>query len=201
METRPRHARPAAFAAPGLGCYEIDARHSAITFRTRHLFGLGPVRGAFTIAAGTVNVAEPLTASGIHAEIEAASFRTGNPARDTATRSGRLLDAGRHPVITFDADSIDAASIDAARTDGTSIDGASIDGATVTGRLAVRGVTRPVRLSVESVEPEPPAAGAPAAFTVRARTRIDRTEFGITAMRGLAGRHLELTLEVRCVRK
>jgi polyisoprenoid-binding protein YceI len=166
---------------PGLGHYEIDARHSAVTFRTRHLFGLGPVRGAVTIAAGTVDVAEPLTASGIHAELEAASFRSGNPARDAAVRSARLLDAGRHPVIRFDAD--------------------SIDGATVTGRLAVRGVTRPVRLSVESVGPAAPEAGTPAAFIVRARTRVDRTEFGITAMRGLAGRHLELSLEVRCVRK
>jgi hypothetical protein len=38
------------------------------------------------------------------------------------------------------------------------------------------------------------------AFTVRARTRIDRTAFGVTASRGLAGRHLDVTLEIRCVR-
>jgi polyisoprenoid-binding protein YceI len=181
METTHRHGAAAALATPGLGYYEIDAGRSAVTFRTRHLFGLGPVRGELTITTGTVDVAEPLTASGIHAEIEAASFRSGNPARDAAARSARLLDAGRHPVITFDAD--------------------GIEGPAVTGRLAVRGVTRPVRLLVESVELAPPAAGAPAAFTARARTRIDRTEFGITAMRGLAGRHLELSLEVRCVRK
>ena len=181
METRPRHAAAAAPAPPGPGHYEIDARRSAVTFRTRHLFGLGPVRGAFTIAAGTVDVAEPLTSSVIHAEIEAASFRTGNPARDAATRSPRLLDAGRHPVITFDAD--------------------RIDGTTVTGALTVRGVTRPARLLIESVEPAPPAAGAPAAFTATARARIDRAELGITAMRGLAGRYLDLSLEVRCVRK
>jgi polyisoprenoid-binding protein YceI len=181
MSTTHRHAAAATPATPALGYYEIDASGSAVTFRTRHLFGLGPVRGEFTITAGTVDVAEPLTASGLHVEVEAASCRSGNPARDSAVRSARLLDAGRHPVITFDAD--------------------GVDGTAVTGRLAVRGVTRPVRLEVESVELAPPAAGAPAAFTARARTRIDRTEFGITAMRGLAGRHLEVSLEVRCVRK
>jgi polyisoprenoid-binding protein YceI len=170
--------------APRLGHYEIDASHSAVTFRTRHLFGLAPVRGSFDVTAGTVDVAEPLTTSGIHAEIGAASFRTGNPPRDAAVRAARLLDAGRHPVIVFDAD--------------------RIDGAVITGVLTVRGVTRPVELTVDSAAPAEPGPGerAPAgSFTARARTRIDRTEFGVTAMRGLAGRYLELSVEVRCVRK
>ncbi len=34
----------------------------------------------------------------------------------------------------------------------------------------------------------------------RASTRIDRTEFGVTAYRGAAGRYLDMTVEVRCVR-
>jgi hypothetical protein len=38
------------------------------------------------------------------------------------------------------------------------------------------------------------------AFTARATTRIDRTEFGITAARGLAARFLDLTVEVQCTR-
>ena len=31
-------------------------------------------------------------------------------------------------------------------------------------------------------------------------TRIDRAEFGVTAYRGVAGRYLDMTMEVRCVR-
>ena len=38
-------------------------------------------------------------------------------------------------------------------------------------------------------------------FTASGTVRVDRTEFGVTAMRGLAGRYLDLTLEVRCVRR
>ena len=34
----------------------------------------------------------------------------------------------------------------------------------------------------------------------RASTRIDRSEFGLTAYRGVAGRHLDMTVEMRCVR-
>jgi polyisoprenoid-binding protein YceI len=172
MQTQPAQAA----GTPRLGHYDIDARHSAITFRTRHMFGLAPVRGAFTITSGTVNVAEPLAGSRIHAEIDAASFRTGNGQRDAAVRSGGLLDVGRHPVITFDAE--------------------RVDGSVLAGVLAVRGVTRPVSLAVDSVE-----LAASGSFTARGKVRIDRTEFGITAMRGLAGRYLELSVEVQCVRK
>ncbi|HEX5292668.1 MAG TPA: YceI family protein [Streptosporangiaceae bacterium] len=172
MTTQPVQAT----RAPRLGHYDIDARHSAITFRTRHFFGLAPVRGAFTISSGTVDVAEPLAGSRIHAEIDAASFRTGNGQRDAAVRSGSLLHASRHPVITFDA--------------------GHVRGSVLAGELTVRDVTRPVSLTVDSVEPD-----ATGSFTARARVRIDRTEFGITAMRGLAGRYLELLVEVQCVRR
>jgi hypothetical protein len=36
-----------AATAPQLGRHEIDTSGSTITFRTRHLFGLAPVRGTF----------------------------------------------------------------------------------------------------------------------------------------------------------
>lgn len=171
MQTKPEHTA----TTPQLGRYEIDTRSSTVRFRTRHLFGLGPVRGSFAIRAGTVDIAEPLAGSRIRAEIDAASFRTGNAARDAAVRSARFLDAGTHPDMTFASE----------RTDGS----------TLTGTLTVRGVTRPVTLSVEQ------PTVAPESFTVRAAARIDRTEFGVTASRGLAGRYLDLTLEVRCLRK
>ena len=171
MQTKPEHTA----TTPQLGRYEIDTTSSTVRFRTRHLFGLGPVRGSFAIRAGTVDIAEPLAGSRIRAEIDAASFRTGNAARDAAVRSARFLDAGTHPDMTFASE----------RTDGS----------TLTGTLTVRGVTRPVTLSVEQ------PTVAPESFTVRAAARIDRTEFGVTASRGLAGRYLDLTLEVRCLRK
>jgi polyisoprenoid-binding protein YceI len=166
---------PAAQATPQPGRYEIDTSCSAVTFRTRHLFGLAPVRGTFAIRAVTVNIAEPVTDSVIRAEIEAATFRTGSPQRDDTVRSARLLDTDQYPVMTFVSE--------------------RIDGQAVTGTLTVRGLTRPVTLAVEQ------AAVTPRSFSARATTRIDRTRFGVTAYRGLAGRYLEMTVEVRCVRK
>ena len=166
---------PAALAVPAPGGYEIDTDRSAVTFRTRHLFGLAPVHGSFAIRAGTVEVAEPVTGSQVHAEIETASFRTGNPQRDGTVRSARLLGAGQHPVMTFISD--------------------HADGPALPGMLTVRALTRPVSLLIEQI------AVTPESFTARGTMRIDRAEFGVTAYRGLAGRYLDLTVDVRCVRR
>jgi polyisoprenoid-binding protein YceI len=173
-----------------LGRYAIDPEHSRVGFATHHLFGL-PVRGSFAIRSGTVDVAEPAARSSVDVEIDAASFDTGNPARDRNVRSGRFLDADHHPTMRFTAD--------------------VLDGSTLTGMLTVRGISRPVTLTLEEMtqqemtqqemtQPEVPAAD-PASFAARATTRIDRTEFGVTASRGLAGRYLTVTLDIRCVRR
>jgi polyisoprenoid-binding protein YceI len=161
---------------PQPGHYDIDPGQSRVTFSTRHLFGLGRVNGSFAIRGGTADVAEPVAASAIYAEIETASFRTNSSQRDRSVLSARLLDPARYLVMIFRSDQIEA---------GTQI---------LTGTLTVRGTTRPVTLAVTRCE----ASGR--SFTVRATTRIDRTEFGITASRGLAARNLDLTVEVQCAR-
>jgi polyisoprenoid-binding protein YceI len=168
-----------AATSPRLGRYEIDPARSTLAFRTRHLFGLAPVRGTFAIRGGTVDIAEPLTDSAVHAEIETASFGTRNPQRDASVRARRVLDAGHHPVITFHSEAFDS------ERPGTR---------DIPGTLTVRGVTRAVRLQVTDV------TLAPGSFTVRATARVDRTEFGVTAYRGLAGRYLDMSMEVQCVR-
>jgi polyisoprenoid-binding protein YceI len=100
---------PAATATtPQPGHYDIDPRRSRVTFATHHLFGLGRVKGSFAIRAGTADVAEPIAASAIHAEIDAASFRTKNPSRDRSVLSPRFLDPAGHPVMIFRSDRVDA---------------------------------------------------------------------------------------------
>ena len=161
---------------PQPGHYNIDPDRSGVTFVTRHLFGLGRVRGSFAIRGGTADIADPIAASAINAEIETASFRTKNRQRDQSVLSPRFLDPAGHPVMTFRSDRFEK------------------DGEVLTGTLTVRGTTRPVTLTVTGCEV------SRGSFTARATVRIDRTEFGITAARGLAARYLDLTAEVQCTR-
>jgi len=71
----------------------------------------------------------------------------------------------------------------------------SADDRVVTGELTFRDVTRPVTLAIRQFT----VSGD--SFTVTAAVRIDRTKFGVTALRGLAARFLEISVEVRCARK
>ena len=160
-------------ATPRLGRYTIDTKSSSISFKSRHLFGIMPVHGTFAIRGGTVDVAEPLSESRLRVEIDAASFSTGNDQRDGDVRSAKFLDTDRNPLITFVSERVDATF--------------------VSGMLTVCGASRPASLSIVHAQVTANAC------TVRATTRVDRTEFGVTAARGMAGRHLDLTLEVTCV--
>ena len=195
--------------APQPGHYVIDPDRSRVTFATRHLFGLGRVRGSFGIRGGTADVADPVAASAIYAEVETASFRTKSRQRDHAVLSPRFLDPAGHPVMIFRSDRIEVEPVPpgqqgqgpVTKEQGLEPSGGSRGVAppgqqcqTLTGTLMVRGTARPVTLTVSRCEV------SRGSFTVRATARIDRTEFGITAARGLAARYLDLTVEAQCTR-
>ena len=167
--------QPAAIVAPTPGTYRIDAARSAITFTTRHLFGLGAVRGRFDLRDEGIRIADPLDESSARArESPPRALRTGNPSRDGAVRSARLLDASAHPDITFISRRLEQA-----------------DGRWVLhGLLSVRGKAHPVELLIEEAQP----AGQD--LHVRASAGIDRYDFGITKVKGLAARHLGFRLDI-----
>ncbi|MDI5978512.1 YceI family protein [Amycolatopsis magusensis] len=159
---------------PAPGTYRIDPAKSQVGLAGRHLFGLAPVRGRFAIRAGTIQVADPITDSLAEASIDVTSFDTGNDQRDNEVRSPRYLDAGRFPLIEF-------------------VSGRVIqDNGTwkLTGNLTVRETTREVALDIET------ASRADDGFTVRAHTKVNRTDFGVTTLRGLGGSVFTLTLDV-----
>jgi polyisoprenoid-binding protein YceI len=168
----------AAVTIPAAGEYRIDPARTTVAFATRHMFGLGPVRGTFRLRGGHVRVAEPLSESAARATIDATSFHTGTAARDAQVTSATYLDAARHPDIVFASTGL--------RRDG--------DGWVLAGTLTVRGVTRPVPLHVRELS----TVGS--VLRVRATAVVDRREFGITAGRGITGRRLALSLDVFAAR-
>ena len=167
-----------AVTIPATGEYRIDPARSTITFATRHLFGLAPVRGTFRLRGGHIRVTEPLASSAARATIDAASFHTGTAARDTHVTSATYLDAARHPDIVFASTAL--------TRDG--------DDWVLAGTLTVRGVTRPLPVRVSEL------STSDGELRLRAAARVDRHEFGITAGRGMTGRRLTLTLDVVAAR-
>jgi polyisoprenoid-binding protein YceI len=166
--------------APKPGTYRIDPGRSAITFRTRHMFGLGPVRGTLRLRAGEIRVAGAPQASMVRAVADAASFHTGNPGRDRTVRSARLLNTGRYPDITFTS---------------SRLTGEPTGQWTLHGLLSAAGNEHPVQLLIEQ------ARSAGAELRVQAAATIDRYDFGVTALKGLAARHLSCRIEIVAARE
>ncbi|MEV0591134.1 YceI family protein [Nonomuraea cavernae] len=174
--TEASHAHPS--TAPGPGVYHLDPEATEITFATRHLFGLLPVRGSFALVSGEVRVAEPSTDSTVDVVIRAASVDTGVPPRDDKVRSAVYLDVAAHPEISFRARSVER----------------SHDGTHVPGELTVRGVTRPTVLTLTFL------AAEGSTLRARAEATVDRYAFGLTREKGMTGRYFHLAIEVTATR-
>jgi polyisoprenoid-binding protein YceI len=164
---------------PDPGRYLIDPERSAVTLRTRHLFGLGPVRATLALRDGRIQVAAPPQASTVQARFAASTFQSGNPARDAAVLSARLLNAETYPSLSF-----------------TSTELVHVQGQWfLRGELEVRGVTRLVEARIDTL------AVDGATLRVSAQVAVDRYEFGITSFRGLAARRLTVDLAITALRE
>jgi polyisoprenoid-binding protein YceI len=157
---------------PAAGRYRLDPGRSSVTFRTRHLLGLGAVSGSMRVISGEVTVDPAAPQASVTATLSAASSSTGNRARNNDIRSARFLNAQTYPDIPFSAGRLSQAQ------------GRWM----LAGELTVREVNRPVTLAIDSVK----TVGV--GFRARATTRIDRYAFGLTAAKGMAARYLDIEL-------
>jgi polyisoprenoid-binding protein YceI len=112
--------------------FQIDKTHSEAAFQVRHL--ISRVRGRFTDFAGTLQFdPEAAERSTVVFTIQAASIDTGTPDRDAHLRSDDFFAVASHPTITFA---------------GTAVTPRGDNRYDVAGDLTMRGVTRPVVVSM-----------------------------------------------------
>lgn len=165
-------------SVPTSGTYEIDAAASTVRFTTRTVFGLLPVRGTFAISRGQITVADPVDASSVDVTVRSDSFDSGLERRDRHVTSADYLDAGSHPEIAFRSRRV-------ARS--------ATDTAVLQGELTVRGVTRPVAVTVGTLVLDGRR------LTVEGTATVDRYAFGVTTAKGMTGRRLRIRLAVEAV--
>ena len=144
------------------GTWELDPVHSQIAFVARHLM-VSKVRGHFNKFQAQIVTAEDPLDSSATATIDLSSVVTGNETRDNDLRSTNFFDVATHPEMTFSSTGI--------RRHG--------DDFIVDGDLTIRGVTRPVSLTVEvnGFGPDP-YGGTRAGFS--AHGEINRMDFGVS---------------------
>jgi polyisoprenoid-binding protein YceI len=161
-----------AIDSPQAGTYRIDSGASSIAFTTTHLFGLGKVRGTMRLSGGSVTVGTHVADSAVTAQVSATSFETGSKSRDTAVLSPRFLDVEKNPEMAFRAAGLRQGA----------------QGWALDGQLTVAGTTAPVTVAIDDVRSDATS------LTATGTASIDRFDFGVTKAKGMAGRHLDITV-------
>ena len=156
--------------------WHFEPGHTAALFRARHMM-VTYVRGHFKNVSGSLvfdpeNPAE----SSVDVTIDVGTIWTGQPQRDAHLRSADFLDVEHHPWITFT---------------GTQVQVAGARDYILTAALAIRGVSRDVKLRVNYLGQwrtpwwdEETGTGIDKGPRVRAgfvtKTSINRHDFGVS---------------------
>ncbi len=145
------------------GTWQIDANHSSVYFKIRHL-GLTNVRGRFNGVDAWLTVGDDLSSTHFGATVDVTTIDTNQPDRDAHLRSTDFFSAELHPTLTFESSAIRDTGDGEYEADGA---------------LTINGVTNQVTLAVEftGTMVHPGDGKEHAGFI--ATTQILRDDFGI----------------------
>jgi polyisoprenoid-binding protein YceI len=178
---------------PDAGTYVLDDAHKRIGFSGQHMM-VSPVRGEFTRGTATIVVGVDPLASGVSATIEAASLTTHHGDRDAHLHSAEFLDVEHHPTLEFRSTGVrwqgaqDDPILAWARLRNRSPERSTVAADrvapaepgrfVVAGLLTIRGVTRPVELTMRYGGARRDPYGRDI-FGFHATAEIDREDYGL----------------------
>jgi polyisoprenoid-binding protein YceI len=146
--------------------YNVDAVHSTVLFRVKHM-NTSYSWGRFNDIAGTVTLDDPSPSLEVRVQVD--SVDTGNTKRDAHLKAPDFFSAKQYPTIAFKSTKV------------TKVDDAHYD---VDGTLTLHGVTKPITVKLERTG----AGKGPMGGTitgVATEFKIKRSDYGMKFM--LAG--------------
>lgn len=161
--------------------YKIDAVHSQIGFKIRHL--VAKSSGRFTKFDGTIKVdTKDISKSSVEVTIDAASINTDNEGRDKHLRSADFFEVEKYPVITFKSTAV------------KEIEKGKLQ---VTGDFTLHGVTKSITFPITNAGTRAGMKpGSVVAGFIDGALKINRNDFGIKTYPGVLGDDVEISLDI-----
>ncbi|MBN8767116.1 MAG: polyisoprenoid-binding protein [Thiobacillus sp. SCN 64-317] len=150
-----------ALAAPQT--YAIDPTHTQPRFEYNH-FGYSNQMHSFDKTSGTIVYDKAAKTGSVDVTIDAKSVNTGYPLFNEHIQDEDFFNTAKYPTITFKSTAV--------KFDGDKP--VSVDG-----NLTIKGVTKPVTLTLTSFQAMPHPIMKKDAIGANAVTRIKRTEFNM----------------------
>jgi len=167
-------------AAQGVDTYTIDAVHSNIGFKVRHL--VSKVTGRFAAVQGKIMVdTKDITKSSVNVTIDAASIATGNDGRDTHLKSPDFFDVATYPTLTFKS---------------TAVKEVSKGMLEVTGTFTMHGVSKTITIPVANLGTTAGMKPGTVVGGFEGNLKLTRSDYGMGKMVGPLGDEVEISLNI-----
>jgi len=172
----------AALAAPET--YNIDPTHTLPRFEYNH-FGYSQQLSKFDKASGTITLDRAAKTGVVDVTIDTTSVNTGYPLFNQHIQGEDFLDTAKHPTATFKSTKVN-------------FDGDKV--ASVDGNLTLKGVTKPVTLTVNSFHCMPHPMLKKDACGATATTKVKRTDFNMGKFAPYVADEVTITLPVEAIK-
>ena len=176
-------AATAAFAAPET--YNIDATHTFPNFSYSH-FGMSTQVSKFDKTTGTVTLDKEAKTGSVDVVIDTQSVDTGFDVFNGHIQGEDFLDTAKYPTATFKSTKV--------RFEGDKP-------VAVDGELTIKGVTKPVTLTITSFINQPHPMMKKDAIGANATTKISRTEFNAGKYAPNVGDEVTIDLAVEAIKE
>jgi polyisoprenoid-binding protein YceI len=173
----------AAFAAPET--YVLEQNHTKPRFEYSHM-GYSTQLSRFDTAKGTVTIDRAAKTGSVDVTIDATSVNTGSDMFNGHIQGEDFFDTAKFPTITYKSDKF--------KFEGDKLVG-------IEGNLTIKGVTKPVTLTVTSFMCMPHPMMKKEACGANATAKIKRSEFNMGKYAPLVGDEVTLTIPVESIKQ
>lgn len=172
-----------AYAAPET--YVLDQNHTKPRFEYNHM-GYSIQLSRFDTAEGKITIDRAAKTASVDVTIDAKSVNTGSTQFNEHIQGPDFLDTGMFPTITFKSNKV--------KFDGDKV--ASVDG-----NLTIKGITKPVTLTVVSFMCMPHPMMKKDACGATATAKVKRSDFNMGKYAPLVGDEVTLTIPVESIKQ
>ncbi|HEY5808537.1 MAG TPA: YceI family protein [Povalibacter sp.] len=166
--------------------YQIDPKHTYPSFEADHMGGLSTWRGKLNSTSGTIVYDNDAQKGTVEVKIDMASIDFGNDKLNEHARTAELFDVQKFPTATYSGKL-------ATFRNGTPTE--------VEGTLELHGVTKPVKLKINSFLCKPNPMSKKEICGADASASINREEFGVNFGKGLGFKQdVKLLIQVEAIR-
>jgi len=171
-----------AFAAPET--FVIDGNHTKPRFEYSH-FGYSTQSSRFDAATGKITIDRAAKTGSVDVEIDAKSVDTGYPLFNSHIQGEDFFDTTKYPTITYKSSKVN-------------FDGDKV--VSVDGNLTIKGITKPVTLTVTSFMCMPHPMAKKDACGANATVVVKRSDFNMAKYVPYVGDEVTLSIPVEAIK-